>query len=94
MHGYRFFEEYRDEGRRDSLNSVVAIDVEKGPFVQEGGVCYRAVCTDREKNEPGHKAVRMVLFNAEYLGTHCRRISEQRARELHPEVFSFLESLA
>jgi hypothetical protein len=94
MHGYRFFEEYRDEGRKDSLNSVVAIDVGRGPFVQEGGVCYRAVCTDREKSDVGQRGVRMVLFNAEYLGTHCKRISEQRARELHPEVFSFLESLA
>ena len=94
MRGYRFFEEYRDDDLRDSLNSVVAIDVGKGPFVQEGGVCYRAVCTDRSKSEPGQKAVRMVLFNAEYLGSHCKRISEERAREIQPEIFSFLESLA
>ena len=94
MHGYRFFEEYRDEGRKDSLNSVVAIDVGRGPFVQEGGVCYRAVCTDREKNEVGQRGVRMVLFNAEYLGTHCRRVSEERARAIQPKLFEYLDTIA
>lgn len=93
MRGYRFFEEYRDEQRRDSVGSVIAIDVGNGPFVQEGGVCYRAVCANQD--DPVRKGpVHMVLFNAEYLGSHCRRISEHKARELHPEIFTFLESLA
>jgi hypothetical protein len=36
----------------------------------------------------------MILFNAEYLGTRCRGVTEARARKIHPKLFEFLEGLA
>lgn len=92
MRGYRFFEEFNDEGRRNSSGNVIALDMHGESFVQEGGVCYRALCAFPDPGEP-NRPVFERLFNAEYLGSRCRRISEDRAREIHPRLFKVLDAL-
>lgn len=93
MHGYRFFEEYRDDTMQASSGNVIAVNLGAGSFVQHGGVCYRAVVPAPERGVP-NSPVTMSLFNAEYLGTRCRHVSEARARKIHPKLFEFLEGLA
>ena len=93
MHGYTFFEEYRDEAMLASSGNVIAVDLGAGSFVQPGGVCYRAVVPRRDHDLP-NSPVTVSLFNAEYLGARCRRVSEDRARRIHPRLFEFLEGLA
>ena len=93
MRGYNFFEEYRDEAMVASSGNVIAIDIGGGPFVQDGGVCFKAVAPAPEHQVP-NSPVRMILFNAEYLGMRCRPVSEERAREIHPKLFEYLERLA
>ena len=90
---YRFFEEFRDDGYRASSGNIIAVDVSGGSFVQEGGVCYKAVCSDTEHYAP-NSPVAMVLFRAEYLGERCRPVDEQRARHVHPALIDYLERLA
>lgn len=96
MDGYRFFEEYLDESRRQSLNSVIAVATFEEPLVKEGGVCFPAICVPSvgRKNAEQTAAVQRLMFNAEYLGTHCRHISEAKARTIHPKLFEYLDNLA
>jgi hypothetical protein len=94
MQGYRFFEEYTDDRRAQSAGNVIAIHIDGDSFVQEGGICYGALCADDESTPVRNAPILARLFNAEYLGTHCRRISEARARVIHPKLFEYLDSLA
>ena len=94
MQGFTFFEEYRDESMQASSGNVIAVDLAAGSFVQPGGVCYRAVVPCRGEHDLPNSPVTMSLFNAEYLGMRCRRVSEDDARKIHPRLFEFLEGLA
>jgi hypothetical protein len=90
---YRFFEEYNDGRLESSSGNVIAIDLTGDSFVQEGGVCYGAVVAIPDKAKPNSPVFKR-LFNAEYLGARCRRISEARARLIHPRLFEYLDAMA
>jgi hypothetical protein len=87
---FQFFEEYTGPSLEKSARNVIAIDLTGGTFVKEGGVCLSAVCSEEEEDS---SSVAAMYFNAEYLGTHCRQISEDRARTLHPRLFEYLDAL-
>ncbi len=89
---FQFFEEQPRPGLPNSERNVIAIDMTGGAFVREGGVCLSAVCSE-DAEDDGSVTLAATYFNAEYLGTHCRRIDEKRARTLHPRLFEFLDTL-
>ena len=93
MDGYQFFEEYRDEARRESAGNVIAVNMADRSFIQEGGICFNAVCPAPDHREPNSPVI-MTWFNAEYLGARCSRVDEQRARNVHPALFEYLERMA
>ncbi len=93
MRGLRFFEEYTDAARARSAGTVVAIDMTGRSFVQEGGVCYDALSAAADGPSPNGPVLQRWC-NAEYLGSRCRRVSEARARAIHPRLFEYLDSLA
>jgi hypothetical protein len=93
MREYRFFEEFSDGRLESSSGNVIAVDLAGDSFVQEGGVCYRALCAIQDAARP-NSPVLQRYFNAEYLGARCRRITEARARKIHPKLFEYLDSLA
>lgn len=93
MLGYGFFEEFSDGRLESSSGNVIAVDMTGDSFVQEGGVCYGAVVA-LEDNAAPNSPVLARLFNAEYLGARCRRISESRARLIHPRLFEYLDAMA
>ena len=93
MDGYQFFEEYRDDARRESAGNVIAVNMADGSFIQEGGICFKAVCPAPDHREPNSPVI-MALFNVEYLGSRCTPVDEKRARDLHPALFEYLERLA
>lgn len=93
MQGYQFYEEFRDEATREiSADHVIAVSP-SDPVVREGAVVCNAFRTMRSP-ESGEDVIATVLLAAEYLGTHCREVSEARARELKPELFEYLDRLA
>jgi hypothetical protein len=93
MRGYRFFEEFTNKTQDQSAGNVIAIRLDSDSFVQEGGICLSALCAERDVGE-SNGAVFARLFNAEYLGTHCRLVSEERARAIQPKLFEYLDSIA
>jgi hypothetical protein len=93
MRGFRFFEEYAEGGRHESIGNVIALPITQASFIQPGGICFQAICAPpdaRAANSP----VRPAYVNVEYLGKRCRRISEARARSIHPRLFEYLDALA
>lgn len=89
---FQFFEEFTNPDLQRSARNVIAIDTGGVAFVKEGGVCLSAVCSDGDDDE-GNTSVAAMFFTAEYLGTHCRRIDERRARSLHPRLFEYLDTI-
>jgi hypothetical protein len=93
MRGFRFFEEYGDAARGESTGNVIAIPTAEPSFVQPGGICFPVVCASQEARLP-NSPVRPAYVNVEYLGKRCRRITELRARAIHPRLFEYLDQLA
>jgi hypothetical protein len=93
MRRYRFFEEFTDDRLESSSGNVIAVDIFGGSFVQEGGVCYSALCPIPDRPAPNSPVLKR-LFNAEYLGARCRGISEDQARSIHPKLFEYLDTIA
>jgi hypothetical protein len=92
MTSYQFFEEFRDDDRTISSGSIIAIAPEP-PIVHDGAVHCRALRTVRPSPTDA-ELVAPILLSAEYLGTHCRQVTEERAREVEPVIFQFLDRLA
>ena len=94
MRGYRFFEEYHED-TEVSAGNVIALNVGLGEsaFIQPGAICFEAVCADGNARSP-NSPVKPTYVNVEYLGKRCRRITEARARDIHPRLFEFLDALA
>ena len=93
MRGFQFFEEYGDAARGASTGNVIAIPGVEPSFVQPGGICFQVICASQEARTP-NSPVRPAYVNVEYLGKRCRRISEMRARMIHPRLFEYLDQLA
>ena len=93
MRGFRFFEEYAHGGGDESTGNVIAIPTAEASFVQPGGICFQVICAPPEARAP-NSPVRPAYVNVEYLGKHCRRITELRARAIHPRLFEYLDHLA
>lgn len=94
MQGIRFYLEYstpedkRKATRKEPGNhsgNVFAAYVDNGPQLH-GGV-DGAGAVYYQQNSP----CASTSSSWDYLSTHCLRISERRAREIHPELFRYLE---
>jgi hypothetical protein len=89
---YKYFEEYTTAQREASTGNVIAVPERMASVVQPGGICLPVVCASEEDTTP-NSPVSPALLMAEYLGTHCRKISEARARRIHPRLFEYLETV-
>lgn len=95
MKGYRFYEELVNKGKRSELpkGTIVAVmlDEDDRPMVfssSTGWVNYSAVAGVFDEPD---SAVCTTSVDAEYLRDCCRRVSEKRAREIHPALFEYLD---
>ena len=90
MKGYRFYEEYTDRRKTESTGNVVAIDVVNPKFKSAGGPwCFEAV--GAVFNRPNSPCATTGVAE-QHLWEKCKRISGKRAREIHPELFAYLEA--
>ena len=92
MTSNQFFEEFRDDDRTVSAGCIIAVTPEP-PIVHDGAIHCRALRAVR-LSPAAEELVTPVLLSAEYLGTHCRQVTEARAREVEPVIFRFLDRLA
>ena len=93
MKGIRFYEELRNKNRKseESRGTVVAVLVDTGHISgNQHGVWYEYDCISSLFDHP-NSVVCGSGVSQDYLWQECRRISEQRAREIHPELFKRLD---
>ena len=104
MKGYRFYEELENKGRKGekSLGNVVAALLQprgRGwdfisipgsvPGVKYGRT-WKVECVSALFAEP-NSPVCGSQVTTEYPWERCRRVSESRAREVHPKLFEYLD---
>lgn len=87
MTGIRFYEVFTDQTKRTSAGNAIAVF-----FLQwrEGPAGLRFDAVLGLTGRPNSPVVTSSV-SAEYLRTHCRIISESRARRIHSNLFRALE---
>ena len=88
MKGIRFYLEFRDKSKRWPGGTVVAALVLNGSYWSSGRVCYEAIGAlfDRPNSPVAGTGVAL-----DYLRQKCKRISEAKARIIHPALFERLD---
>lgn len=90
MKDVRFYEEYVDERtRKISQGTVVAVDTSTPPYKSGSTWCVPALSGVFMRP---HSPVASTSVAVSYLQENCKRISEARAREIHPELFHRLDN--
>ena len=102
MKGWRFYEEYKSTKRKVPTGNVVAVDTTQEPYlVLRHGVSSVGKRVG-ERFSHVHSCVSAVFFQSnspvcfssatqKFLRTYCKRISEAKAREIHPRLIEYLE---
>ena len=98
MKGWRFYEEYKSTKRKVSTGNVIAVDTTQRlyPMLSYGiyGVGlygqYQCACISAWYEEP-NSPVCCGATAVKYIQRRCKRISEAKAREIHPKLFEYLE---
>ncbi|MGO8929305.1 MAG: hypothetical protein ACLQU3_20760 [Limisphaerales bacterium] len=88
MNGIRFYHEFTNNSEQQSVGTVVAALVGNGHFWSADKVCYEALSGlfDHPNSVVGGTAVAR-----DYLHDKCKRISEDKARTIHPALFERLD---
>lgn len=103
MKGFRFYEELEHKNRKaeKSKGRVIALALQEdgrgwspiflpGMKKTEHGWTYIAECIASLYDEPNGPVCGSQV-SIDYLWGKCRRISEDRARSIHPKMFQYLE---
>jgi multisubunit Na+/H+ antiporter MnhG subunit len=88
MNGIRFYLEFTDKSKRQSGGTVVAVLALNGCHWSSGKLCYEAIAALFEQSNSPVASTGVAL---NYLRQHCRRISEAKARTIHPALFERLD---
>ncbi len=88
MKGIRFYLEFTDQSKRQSGGTVVAALVLNGCYWSSGTCCYEAIAA--VFNQP-NSLVAGTGVALDYLRLKCKRISEPKARTIHPALFERLD---
>ena len=90
MKGYRFYLEYDTPTlKRHCTHSGTVIATFGDPFISLGHAMIE--CIGSVYNEP-NSPVCCTSANLDYIHDYCKRISEVKAREIHPKLFERLDS--
>lgn len=88
MKGIRFYEEFTNTTKKVSEGNVIAAFVANGTFWQSGKPCYETL--DAVYFRP-NSPVASSSISLDFLRRFCKRVSEARAREIHPALFERLD---
>ena len=88
MNGIRFYEEFTDKSKRKPGRTVVAALVLNGIYWSSGKPCYEAIAGLFNQPDSPVAGTGVAL---DYLRRKCKRISEIKARTLHPALFQRLD---
>lgn len=84
MKDFRFYEEFRNKRRGESAGTVVAVWLPSCRYGEwEGFVSVF--------EHPNCATINYCGGSYDYLRQNCKRISEERARQIHPNLFNRIE---
>lgn len=88
MSGICFYQEFSDGSKRGSSGTSIAALVCNGIYWSSGKVCYEAIAGlfDRPNSPVAGTGVA-----SDYLYQKCKRVSEAKARIIHPALFERLD---
>ena len=90
MKGFRFYEEFKNKRKGISTGNCVAVYLENdghAQFYRSGGwslVNAVVAITDDPNSDVLSDSV-----SREFLSDDCKRVSEKRAREIHPRLIEY-----
>src|ERR1035437_8274888 len=88
MEGIRFYLEFTDKSKHKPGGTVAAALVLNGSYWSSGTICYEAITAVFDwPNSP----VAGTGVACDYLRQKCRRISQTKARTIHPALFDRLD---
>lgn len=90
MKGWRFYEEFEDDARKVPTGNVVAIPYPQTPYFTQEGAIYGVICVSAVFPRP-NSPVASGMVNLHYKECRTKRISEAKAREIHKNLFHYLE---
>lgn len=93
MQGYRFYLEHasrKDKRKNNHNGNVIALDIENGYWIDSRKQCMRE-CVSAVYFYP-NSPVCGSNCSMEYIQDNCKRISESKARDIHPLLFSYLDN--
>ena len=88
MNGIRFYHEFTNKAKRKSAGAVVAALVGNGQFWSAGRACYEAIAA---LFDHPNSVVCCTAVAWDYLHDKCKRVSEAKARTIHPALFERLD---
>lgn len=90
MNGVRFYQEFKDKKRGISAGRCLAVVPEQGYFDAMTGWIYDCVGPVYADDGPNTRALCGCGVGADWLRENCKRVSEAKAREIHPALFTLL----
>jgi hypothetical protein len=92
MRGIRFFEEYHNKRKGESTNNVIAVQLndqgQKVGYIEDKEWHWDCIAGVFFVD---NSDVASDSVSESYLRAKCKRISEARAREIHPRLFTYLD---
>jgi hypothetical protein len=89
MTGIRFYAEFEDKSKRQPAGNVVAALVLNGTYWSSGRVCYEAIAALFDQPDSPVAGTGVAL---DYLRAKCKRVSQAKARAIHPALFERLDA--
>jgi hypothetical protein len=89
MNGIRFYLEFNDQSKRQPGGNVVAVLALNGAYWSSGKLCYEAIPALFEQPDSPVAGTGVALA---YLRQRCKRVSEAKARAIHPALFRRLDT--
>ena len=89
MTGIRFYAEFHDKSKHQPGGNVVAVLALNGAYWSSGKLCYEAIAALFEQSD---SPVAGTGVARDYLRQRCQRVSEARARAIHPKLFKRLDT--
>ena len=87
MSGICFYQEFSDKCKQRSAGTIIAALVCNGLYWSSGKMCYEAIAGLWDEPD---SPVAGTGVACDYLRQKCKRISEAKARAIHPTLFERL----
>lgn len=88
MKHFRFYQEFTSDSRKTPTGNVVAAITGNGAFISGGKACFEAIAALISQPD---SPVAGTAASLDYLRTRCKRVSETKARAIHPSLFARLD---